>query len=105
MSSGVLSCTTTLLLGLIQPCTRWDYLPPRSSLITSSLDHPKKKKRVSLHSTRKEVSAQSSKQVVTVPDQQQLVSKLFTSKEQILQSYPGVFDGIGHFPGPPIISS
>ena len=32
---------------------------------------------------------------------QQVVLKLVTSKEQILQSYPDVFDGIGYFPGPP----
>ena len=36
-----------------------------------------------------------------MPDQQQLVPKLVTSKELILQSYPDVFEGIGHFPGPP----
>ena len=48
-------------------------------------------------SSRNEVSAQSSKQVVTVHD----VSKLVTSKEQILQSYPDVVEGIGCFPGPP----
>ena len=34
-------------------------------------------------------------------DWQQLVSKLVTSKEQMSQSYPDVFMGIGHFPGPP----
>ena len=39
--SVLVSCTTTLVLGLIQPCTRLDYLPPRASLITSSLDHPR----------------------------------------------------------------
>ena len=38
----VLSCTTTLALGPIQPRTRLDYLPPTASLITSSVDHPKK---------------------------------------------------------------
>ena len=41
--SVLLSCVTTLALGLIQPCTRLDYLPPRASFITSSADHPKKK--------------------------------------------------------------
>ena len=39
--SVLLSCKTTLLLGLIQPRPRLDYLPPRASLITSSADHPK----------------------------------------------------------------
>ena len=42
--SMLLSCKTTLMLGLRQPRTRLDYLPPRASLITSSADHPKKTK-------------------------------------------------------------
>ena len=50
--SVLLSFTTTLALGLIQPPTRLDYLPPRASLITSSVDHPKKTKRVSVHISR-----------------------------------------------------
>ena len=40
--SVLLSSKTTLMLGLIQPRTKLDYLPPRSSLITSSADHPRK---------------------------------------------------------------
>ena len=49
--SVLLSCTTTLALGLIQPHTRLGYLPPRASLITSSVDHPKKtKSKVTIHS-------------------------------------------------------
>ena len=42
--SVLLSCATMLALGLIQPCTRLDYLPPRASHITRSADHPKKTK-------------------------------------------------------------
>ena len=42
--SALLSCATTIALGLIQPHNRLDYLPPRASLITSSADHPKKTK-------------------------------------------------------------
>ena len=42
--SMLLSCKTTLLLGLIQPRPRLDYLPPRASLITSSADHPQENK-------------------------------------------------------------
>ena len=41
-SSVLLSCATILVLGLIQPHTRLDYLPPRASLITNTVDHPKK---------------------------------------------------------------
>ena len=63
------SCTTTHALGLIQPQTGLYYLSPRASLITSSVDHSKKTKRVSVHSSRKEVSAQSLKQKSTVSNQ------------------------------------
>ena len=42
----LLSCKTTLLLGLLQPRSRLDYLPPRVSLIASSADHPKEDKRM-----------------------------------------------------------
>ena len=99
--SVFLSCTATLVLELIQHHTGLDYLPPRASLITSSVDHPKKTKRVSVHSSRKEMSALSSKQAATMSHQQQLVLKLVTNKEEISQSYPDVFEGIGCFPGLP----
>ena len=42
----LLSCKTILVLGLIQPRARLDYLPPRPSLITRSLDHPRKTRAV-----------------------------------------------------------
>ena len=57
--SVLLSCKTTLMLGLLQPRTRLDYLPPRASLITSSADHPKKTKST-LCVQKQEVSAQKS---------------------------------------------
>ena len=60
--------TYTTAPGLKQPHTRLDYLPLKASLITSSLGHPKKAKRVSIYSSRNNMSAQSTKQVVTVPD-------------------------------------
>ena len=56
---------------------------------------------MSVHSSRKDVSAQSSKQAVTVSDQQQLFPKFVTRKEQVLQSYPDVFEGTEHFSGLP----
>ena len=55
--SVLLSCKTTLLLGLIQPRSRLDYLPPKASCITSSADHPKKTRAV-LHVQKQEVSTQ-----------------------------------------------
>ena len=94
--SVLLSCATTLALGLIQLQTRLDYLPPRASLITRSTDHPKKtKSHVNVHVSKKEST------VSTMSNQKCIVPKLITSKEQILQAYSDGFDGIGHFPGPP----
>ena len=40
--SMLLSSKTTLMLGLIQQRTRLVYLPPRNSLITSLVSHPRK---------------------------------------------------------------
>ena len=39
--SVLLSCATMCALGLVQPHTRLDYLPPGASLIRGSADHPK----------------------------------------------------------------
>ena len=57
----LLSCKTTLRLGLIQPRSRLDFLPPRTSLITSSADHPKKTRAV-LHVQKQAVPTQKNKQ-------------------------------------------
>ena len=40
--SILLSCRTTMELGLIRPCAQLDYLPPRASLLTSTCDQPSK---------------------------------------------------------------
>ena len=100
--SMLLSCKTTLMLGLIQPRTRLDYLPPRASLITSSADHPKTSK-FTLCVQKQEVSAQRPTHEVAaqMPRQMYTVTKMVTSKEQILYEYPDVFEGIVSFPGPP----
>ena len=58
--SMLLSYKTTLLLGLIQPKSRLDYLPPRASLITSSADHPRKTRAV-LHVQKQAVFTQKNK--------------------------------------------
>ena len=99
----LISCITTLMLGLIQPRTRLDYLPPRASLITSSADHPEKTKST-LCVQKQEVSTQKYTHEVApqTPRQKYAFPKLVTSKEQILCDYPDVFEGIGSFPGPPV---
>ena len=90
--SVLLSCVTTLALGLIQPPTRLDYLPPRARLITSIADHQKK--------TKSQVNIHVSKKESTVSNGQGIVHKLITSNDQIPQAYPDVFDGIGCFSVP-----
>ena len=76
--SVLLFCVTTLALGLIQPHTRLDYLPPRASLITISADHPKKNKsQVNMHVSRKE------SELSTVSNHIGMVPKLITGKDQI----------------------
>ena len=90
--SVLLSCKTTLLLGLIQLRSRLAYLPPRASLITSSADHPKKTKAV-LIVQKQEVATQT-------PAARRKIPKLITSKERIMCEYPDVFEGIGTFLGP-----
>ena len=98
--SVLLSCKTTLLLGLIWPRSRLDYLSPRASFISSAADHPKKMKAV-LHVQKQEVSAQ--RKEPKVADQTNAVKKqgpkMITSKEMILREYPDVFQGIGKFLG------
>ena len=42
--SVLLSCRATMELGLIRPCVRLDYLPPRASLLTSTCDQPSRTK-------------------------------------------------------------
>ena len=99
--SVLLSCKTTLQLGLIQPRARLDYLPPRASLITSSADHPKKTKDV-LHIQKKQVATQKkmSERPTQLPAVKEKGPELITSKEMIMQEYPDVFQGIGKLPGP-----
>ena len=69
---------------------------PRPSLITSNDDHPKK--------TKSQISVHVSKKKCDVSNHKGMVSKLMTSKEQILTNYSDVCAGIGCFPGPPTIS-
>ena len=58
--SVLLLWKTTLALQLIKPQLRLEYLPPWASLITSTMDHPKKTKMTALkvHWSKQEVSDQ-----------------------------------------------
>ena len=99
--SVLLSCNTSLTLGLIQSRPRLDYLPPRASLITRNADHPRKTK-AQIQIQKQEITTQTTNQQqdvqVTTPT---TVPKLLTTQDQIMCEYPDVFEGIGKFPGPP----
>ena len=106
--SVLLSCKTSLALQLIKPQSKLDYLPPWASLITSTMDHPKKTKMTALkvHWSEQEVSDQMqqppSKALMsrnTVQKQDSVI--MITSKEQILSKCPDIFEGISRFPGLP----
>ena len=59
--SVLLSCKTSLTLGLIQSRPRLEYLPPRVSLITSNVDHLRKMK-AQVQIQKQEISMQTSNQ-------------------------------------------
>ena len=52
--SILLSCRTTMELGLIKPCVHIDYLPPKARLLTSTCDQPSKTRmhRPNIHCTK-----------------------------------------------------
>ena len=106
----LLSCKTTLALCLIQLWSRLGYLPPWFSLITSTIDHPKKTKLTSLkvHWSKQEVSPQRhephSMTTTFVSTNTVLKSNqniIITSQEKILLNYPDILEGNGRFPGLP----
>ena len=108
--SVLFSCKTTLALWLIQPWSRLDYLPPWASLISSTMDLPKKTKLTSLKvhwlkqevsDQRQEPSSQASMSASRNTVQKPNPSIAITSKEQILSKYPDVFEGISRFPSLP----
>ena len=107
--SILLSCRTTMELGLIRPHARLDYLPPRASLLTSTCDQPSRTK---THKPNIHCMIEKSTMVTTpenghvrTPQMQSTVipkdNRLVTRKEQIMARFPDIFEGIGKFPGKP----
>ena len=87
-----------------QTSTRW------ASLITSTMDYPKKTKLTSLkvHQSKQKVSAHRHEPIsqastsASINTGQKLNPNIaITCKEQILSRYPDVFKGIGRFPSLP----
>ena len=87
--SVLLSCTTLLALELIQTRSRLDYLPPQAKLITSAADHPDITKKTAHQAKAK------------VKPKKPLPINIVTKKVDIKEHYADVFEGVGHFPGPP----
>ena len=107
--SILLSCRTTMELGLIRPHMHLDYLPPKARLLTSTCDQPSKTQmhKPNIHCTKEKPTkmATSNNEKITTPQSQQTKTpedtRLITKKEQIMARFPDVFKGIGKFPGEP----
>ena len=107
--SILLSCRTTMELGLIRPHARIDYLPPRASLLTSTCNQPSKTRthKPNIHCTKGKLTKMTipkNGNVRTPQSQNAMISednRLITRKEQIMAKFPDVFKGIGKFPGKP----
>ena len=109
--SILLSCRTTMELGLIKPHAHFDYLPPKARLLTSACDQPSKTKiyKPTIYCTKdtvkpiKKVALQMDK--ISTPQVQhnaiQNDAQLITKKEHIIARFPDVFEGVGKFPGEP----
>ena len=92
--SVLLSYVTTLAPGMIQPHTRFYYLPPRASLITSSADHPKKtKSQISVHVSKKSLKC------LQCPTTKEWYPSSLQARNTFLPIIQ-IFYGIGCFPGP-----
>ena len=107
--SVLLSCRTTMELGLIRPHVHIDYLPPKASLLTSTCDQPSKTRmhKPNIHCTKEKPTKMviPKNDNISTPQSQKTKiseeSRLITKKEQIIARFPDVFEGIGKFPGEP----
>ena len=73
--SVLLSCRTTMELGLIKPHVHIDYLPPKARLLTSTCDQPSKTRmhKPNIHCTKEKPTkmATSNNKKITTPQSQQ----------------------------------
>ena len=102
--SILLSCRTTMELGLIRPHVHMDYLPPKARLLTSTCDQPSKTRmhKPNIHYTKENHTKNDN---INTPQSQQIKAsediRLITKNEQIMTRFPDMFEGIGRFPGKP----
>ena len=107
--SILLSCRTSMKLGLIKPHVHIDYLPPKARLLTSTCDQPSKTRmhKPNIHCTKekptKMVTPKMEKNSTPQSQQTKILddTQLITKKEHIITRFPDVFEGIGKFPGEP----
>ena len=98
--SVLLSCRTTMELGLIKPRACLDYLPPKARLLTSTCDQPSKTRpyKPVIHYTKEAVTPNMS---VAPSNITQNEDPLVMRQEHIMAQFPDVFQGVGKFPGEP----
>ena len=84
----LLSCNTSLTLGLIHSRPRLDYLPLRVSLIASNEDHQRK-----IQVQKHEVVTNKHDPHHNIKGNISKLSILISTQDQILKEYPDVFEG------------
>ena len=107
--SILLSCRTTMELGLIKPHAHLDYLPPKARLLTSTCDQLSKTKfyRSVIHCTKEtsNVSVVPQKDNTSNPPSKHNMTnednQLVIRQQHIMAQFPDVFEGVGKFPGKP----
>ena len=111
IGSILLSCRTTMELGLIKPYACLDYLPPKARLLISTSDQPSKTKlyKLTIQCTKERANFSTKtapqQNMISHPQLHQNASQtndqLVTQKEHIMARFPDVFQGVGKFPGEP----
>ena len=107
--SILLSCRTTMELGLIKPCACLDYLPPKARLLTSTCDQPSKTKfyKPAIHCTKEAYNANmvpqkdNTSNTPSIHNMTNIDNQLVTRQDHIMAQFPDVFEGVGKFPGEP----
>ena len=107
--SILLSCRTTIELGLIKPRANLDYLPPKARLLTSTCDQPSKTKfyKPIIHCTKEAYNASMVPQKVntritpSTHNMTNIDNPLVTKQDHIMAQFSDVFEGVGKFPGKP----
>ena len=107
--SILLSCRTTMELGLIKPRACLDYLPPKARLLTSTCDQLSKTKfdKPVIHCTKETYNASmvprkdNASNTPSIHNMTNIDNKLVTRQDHILAQFSDAFKGIGKFPGEP----